>query len=158
MADVTPIWACYRLIPVLISCGKNSGALTTQIVSGTLSQLINCIATEPDASFLASLYRAFSDSMRLLGGPSSLPAELHDGVVEATKRQLQSLADKRKARAARPANQIEEEREDLLDFRHHADLQTRHDIAVQFLVYEAQNYRGIPIRDKDPEQYVRENG
>ena len=102
-----------RLVPVLISCGKNSGALTPQIVSGTFSQLINCIANEPDASFLASLYRAFSDSMRLLGGPSAIAAELHDGVVEATKRQLQSLADKRKARAARSAAQIEEEREDL---------------------------------------------
>lgn len=98
---------------MLISCGKNSGALTPQIVSGTLSQLVNCIANEPDASFLASLYRAFSDSMRLLGGPSAVATELHDGVIEATKRQLQSLADKRKARAARPAAQIEEEREDL---------------------------------------------
>ncbi|KAH9833385.1 ARM repeat-containing protein [Rhodofomes roseus] len=105
--------ACALLVPVLFSCGKNSGALTSQIVSATLSQLITCIANEPDASFLASLYRAFSDSMRLLGGPSALPSELSDGVMEATKRQLQSLADKRKARAARPANQIEEEREDL---------------------------------------------
>ncbi|KZT64897.1 ARM repeat-containing protein [Daedalea quercina L-15889] len=105
--------ACALLVPVLISSGKNSGALTSQIVSGTLSQLINCIANEPDASFLASLYRAFSDCMRPLGGPSAIPTDLHDGVVEATKRQLQSLADKRKARAARPTNQIEEEREDL---------------------------------------------
>src|SRR5215212_9452100 len=51
----------------------------------------------------------------------------------------------------------EEEREDLLDFRHHADLQTRHDIAVQFLTYEAKHYAGIPIRDKDPQQYIEQN-
>jgi hypothetical protein len=51
----------------------------------------------------------------------------------------------------------EEEREDLLDFRHHADLQTRHDIAVQFLTYEAKHYAGIPIRDKDPEEYIQQN-
>jgi hypothetical protein len=52
----------------------------------------------------------------------------------------------------------EEEREDLLDFRHHADLQTRHDIAVQFLTYESRHYAGIPLRDKDPERYIAENG
>jgi hypothetical protein len=61
------------------------------------------------------------------------------------------------ARKANDDHMGEEEREDLLDFRHHADLQTRHDIAVQFLTYEAQNYAGIPIRDKDPQQYIAEN-
>ena len=61
------------------------------------------------------------------------------------------------ARKANDDHMGEEEREDLLDFRHHADLQTRHDIAVQFLTYEAQHYAGIPIRDKDPEQYIEEN-
>ena len=63
--------------------------------------------------------------------------------------------------AARKANDDhmgEEEREDLLDFRHHADLQTRHDIAVQFLTYESRHYAGIPLRDKDPERYIAENG
>ena len=46
----------------------------------------------------------------------------------------------------------EEEREDLLDFRHHADLQTRHDIAVQFLAYEAK-----PLgRHPDPGQGPRD--
>src|SRR4051795_1809910 len=34
------------------------------------------------------------------------------------------------ARKANDDHMAEEEREDLLDFRHHADLQTRHDIAV----------------------------
>ncbi|MFQ1003690.1 hemerythrin domain-containing protein [Modestobacter sp. SSW1-42] len=62
------------------------------------------------------------------------------------------------ARKANDDHMGEEEREDLLDFRHHADLQTRHDIAVQVLTYEARHYTGIPIRDKDPEQYVAENG
>ena len=61
------------------------------------------------------------------------------------------------ARKANDDHMGEEEREDLLDFRHHADLQTRHDIAVQFLVYEAQHYGGIPIRDKDPEEYIEQN-
>jgi hypothetical protein len=61
------------------------------------------------------------------------------------------------ARKANDDHMAEEEREDLLDFRHHADLQTRHDIAVQFLTYEAKHYAGIPIRDKDPKEYIAEN-
>jgi len=61
------------------------------------------------------------------------------------------------ARKANDDHMAEEEREDLLDFRHHADLQTRHDIAVQFLTYEAKHYAGIPIRDKNPQQYIAEN-
>jgi hypothetical protein len=61
------------------------------------------------------------------------------------------------ARKANDDHMSEEEREDLLDFRHHADLQTRHDIAVQFLTYEAKHYAGIPIRDKDPEKYIEQN-
>jgi hypothetical protein len=40
----------------------------------------------------------------------------------------------------------EEEREDLVDFRQHADLQSRHDLAVQFIVHENQHAgRGIPL-------------
>ena len=61
------------------------------------------------------------------------------------------------ARKANDDHMAEEEREDLLDFRHHADLQTRHDIAVQFLTYEAQHSAGIPIRDKDPQEYIQQN-
>jgi hypothetical protein len=61
------------------------------------------------------------------------------------------------ARKANDDHMAEEEREDLLDFRHSADLQTRHDIAVQFLVFESQHYAGIPIRDKDPGRYIADN-
>ena len=49
----------------------------------------------------------------------------------------------------------EEERQDLADFRQQASLQLRHEIAVQFLRYEALRWAdGITPRDKDPEQYV----
>ena len=104
----------YRLIPVLFSCGKHSGTLTQQMVTATFSQLINCIGAESDASFLASLFKCFLDSMLVIGGPQALAPELHAGLLEATKRQLQSLADKRKARAARSPQEIRDEREDLM--------------------------------------------
>jgi len=49
----------------------------------------------------------------------------------------------------------EEERQDLADFRQRASLELRHEIAVQFLRYEAQRWAdGITPKDKDPERYV----
>jgi hypothetical protein len=98
---------------MLLSCGKHSNTLTNQMVSATFLQLINCISAEHDASFLASLYKCFTDSLRIVGGPPSLSQEFHDGVIEATKRQLQLLADKRKHRSSRSLADLEDEREDL---------------------------------------------
>lgn len=86
---------------MLISAGKNSNTLTNQMVSATYSQLISCIAIESDASFLSSLYKSLSDTLRLLGGPSSLPPHLHTSLFEATQRQLSSLAERRKRRAVK---------------------------------------------------------
>lgn len=90
-----------RLIPMLLSCGKQSGTLTTDMVNTTFEHMIDCIRTEQDSTFLASLYKYFSDSVRVLGGVGVLPIKLHDGIIDATKRQLQTLADRRKGRAAR---------------------------------------------------------
>ena len=50
----------------------------------------------------------------------------------------------------------EEEREGLTDFRRHAGLQARHELAVAFASFEARHFAGIPPVDKDPETYVRE--
>lgn len=98
---------------MLLACGKSSSTLTNQMVSATFLQLISCIGSESDSSFLASLYKCFTDAMRVVGGPGALSCEYHDGVVEATKRQLQSLADRRRGRAQRPASDLEDDREDL---------------------------------------------
>lgn len=86
---------------MLISAGKNSNTLTNQMVSATYSQLIACIAIESDASFLSSLYKSLSDTLRVLGGPSSLPPHLHSSLFDATQRQLASLAERRKRRASK---------------------------------------------------------
>jgi hypothetical protein len=49
----------------------------------------------------------------------------------------------------------EEERQDLADFRRHASLQERHEIAVGFLRYESlKAATGVPPEDKDPQGYV----
>jgi Hemerythrin HHE cation binding domain len=59
------------------------------------------------------------------------------------------------ANIANSDHMAEEEREGLTDFRHLASLQRRHDLAVAFIRYETQHYRGVPPVDKDPEGYVR---
>ena len=52
----------------------------------------------------------------------------------------------------------EEERRDLADFRINASRDLRHEIAVDFLRFEAQRWaEGVTPRDKDPEEYVEEN-
>jgi len=63
------------------------------------------------------------------------------------------------ARIANDDHMAEEERQDLADFRLHANRQLRHDIAVQFLRFEALTAaEGITPVDKDPEGYVEDNG
>ncbi|KXN84279.1 Importin-5 [Leucoagaricus sp. SymC.cos] len=88
--------ASAMLISHLLDTSKSSKTLTPQMVTATFHQLITCICTEPDSSFLASLYKCFSESLQVIGGPSNLPQEYHVGIIDSTKNQLQVLADKRK--------------------------------------------------------------
>jgi len=50
----------------------------------------------------------------------------------------------------------EEEREGLTDFRRHAGLELRHQLAVAFAAFEARHFAGVVPVDKDPEAYVHE--
>ncbi len=87
--------------------------------------------------------------------------DIRDAVAKASEQETGSEAWWNAVIEARLANSdhmAEEEREDLADFRRHADLQTRHDIAVQFLVFEAQHAHGVAASDKDPEEYVATQG
>jgi hypothetical protein len=61
-----------------------------------------------------------------------------------------------KTNKANSDHMAEEEREDLVDFRRHADLDLRHDIAVAFATFEASHLTGVEARDKDPEGYVKQ--
>jgi len=63
------------------------------------------------------------------------------------------------ARIANDDHMAEEERQDLADFRRHASGELRHELAVKFLRFEAETAAaGIEPVDKDPEQYVHEQG
>ena len=48
----------------------------------------------------------------------------------------------------------EEEREGLKDFRLHASVQTRHELAVAFAAFEAAHVTGVQAEDQDPQAYV----
>ncbi len=51
----------------------------------------------------------------------------------------------------------EEERQGLTDFRKHASLEDRHDLAVQFATFEAQHLEGVKVVDKDPETFEKKH-
>lgn len=83
--------------------------------------------------------------------------EIRNGIAEAGRHPVGSEGWWRGVRAARSANDehmAEEERDDLADFRRHAGLDVRHDIAVKFIAYEAEHADGVVARDQDPDAYV----
>ncbi|MFZ0833998.1 MAG: hemerythrin domain-containing protein [Mycobacterium sp.] len=87
--------------------------------------------------------------------------EIRDAVAAAADHQVGTEKWWAAVRAARVANSdhmAEEERDDLPDFRRHADLQTRHDIGVQFLVHQASHPDGVAAKNRDPQRYVDEHG
>ncbi len=89
----------------------------------------------------------------------------HNQIREAIKKSEQHPAGSEEwwaavyeAREANSDHMAEEEREDLADFRQHADTQTRHEIAVQFIAFESKHADGIPLEEPDPEEYVEKHG
>ncbi len=62
-----------------------------------------------------------------------------------------------KCNYANSDHMAEEEREALTDFRRHADLTLRHEIAVKFAAYEAEHITGVKPVDKDAKAYIKAN-
>jgi hypothetical protein len=86
--------------------------------------------------------------------------DIRDGILEARKHDVGTDGWWSGVNAARHANDEhmgEEEHEGLADFRRYVDLETRHRIAVTFAAYEAGHLDGVPIVDKDPDTYIKEN-
>ena len=78
--------------------------------------------------------------------------DIRDGITQAAGHDAGSDGWWAGVNKAREAND-----EHMGDFRRHVDLQTRHRIAVEFAVYEAKHVTGVPVVDKDPQQYIEEN-
>jgi hypothetical protein len=62
------------------------------------------------------------------------------------------------ANKANSDHMAEEEREGLTEFRRHAPLQLRHDLAVAFAAYENANVTGVKPVDKNPQLYIDQHG
>lgn len=86
---------------MLLVCGKQSGTMTPQMLSATFAQLISVIESETDVSFLASLYKCFTDCVRVIGGSDNLSPEFRESILVATRNQLQGIAEKRRSRVNR---------------------------------------------------------
>lgn len=85
--------------------------------------------------------------------------EIRDAVVAVEGLDVGSASWHAAVARANKANgdhMAEEEREGLTDFRRHATLQLRHDLAVAFAAFEASHFAGVPPVNKDPDGYIRE--
>jgi Hemerythrin HHE cation binding domain len=85
--------------------------------------------------------------------------DIRDAVAEVARHQVgggEWFAAVAAANLANGDHMAEEEREGLTDFRRLAGLQQRHDLAVAFAAFQAQNFAGVAAVDRDPEGYVRQ--
>ena len=107
---------------MLLSCAKETKLITEEMFDAVFQQLINVIGSEPDASFLASLYKCFADSARLFIHPSpshqqqqqfTFPPQYSQSLFKATQSQLHTIAQKRKQRASMPSYQREDQMDEL---------------------------------------------
>ena len=63
-----------------------------------------------------------------------------------------------KANVVNSRHMGEEERQGLTDFRRHAPVAKRHDLAVRFAAFEADHITGVRPVNKDPQTYIEANG
>ena len=85
------------------------------------------------------------------------PHGIRDALAEVDGKEVGSEAWRQAVAGVREANSDhmgEEERESLADFRRHASLQLRHDLAVRFAAFEAEHAGGIRAHDLDVDDYI----
>lgn len=91
--------AACRLVPLLAACGKAAGTLTPEVVHASLAKVVYCIRMERDPTFVASLYKAIGDTLRVVG-VGALTPELTNGLMDGTRVQLQHMAERRRSRGS----------------------------------------------------------
>jgi hypothetical protein len=86
--------------------------------------------------------------------------DIRDAVAAVARHEVGSDPWFAAVAAANKANgdhMAEEEREGLTDFRVHATLERRHELAVAFAAFETSHVTGVKPVDKDPQEYVEEH-
>jgi hypothetical protein len=153
-----------RLFAILEQVGR-ADTETLSVVWGRLGAFLELHAAAEEAIFYPALLQVGLAARRQSGAEAeTLDAirdhnEIRDAVGEAARHPVRSqewFAAVVAANLANSDHMAEEEREALTDFRRLAGLQERHDLAVAFAAFQARNYAGVPVVDKDPEAYIRE--
>jgi hypothetical protein len=153
-----------RLFAILEQVG-GSDAQTLRAVWSRLSAFLETHAAAEEEIFYPALLRAGLASGQARGAEGeTLDAikdhnEIRDSIAAVAGHETGSAGWFAAVAAVNVANgdhMAEEEREGLTDFRRTASLQVRHDLAVEFAVFEARHVLGVPPVDKDPGSYVQE--
>jgi Hemerythrin HHE cation binding domain len=138
---------------------------TLREVWSRLSAFLELHAGAEEESFYPALLRAglASGRRRSVEG-ETLDAikdhnEIRDAIAEVARHEVGTRGWHNAVAAVNVANgdhMAEEEREGLTDFRRTASLESRHDLAVQFIRFEIHNYQGLRLAtDRDPAAFVR---
>jgi hypothetical protein len=114
--------------PALLRLGKGTGGKTTP---------------EDETEDAIHDHNEIRDSVAAVRGHEAGTNGWYDAIAAANKANSDHMG--------------EEEREGLADFRRHAELQVRHDLAVAFAAFEAVHITGVDARDKDPKAYIAEH-
>jgi hypothetical protein len=86
--------------------------------------------------------------------------DIRDAVADVARHSVGSSAWYKAVAKANKANSDhmgEEEREALTDFRRHADLALREELAVAFVTFEARHFGGVKAVNEDPERYIADH-
>ena len=154
-----------RLFSILEQIGdEDVPALTA--VWGRLAAFLDVHAEAEEEHFYPSLLKLGKGA----DGKSSAADETDDAIddhndirdaVAAVGGKAVGSAEWREATAkANHANSDhmgEEERQGLTDFRRHASLALRHELAVRFAAFETKNVTGVKPVDKDPKAYIAQH-
>ena len=146
---------------------KDVDALTK--VWGRLSAFLDVHAEAEERYFYPALIKvgeAANDAEGDDAGPETIDAiedhnKLRDAVKAVAKYPVGTgvwIEAVGKANVVNSKHMGEEERQGLTDFRRHAPLQTRHELAIKFAAFEASHITGVKPVNKDPEAYVETHG
>jgi hypothetical protein len=142
----------------------DTGSLTA--VWGRLATFLEVHAkAEEDLFYPALLHLGKGAGGKPNAGAETIDAikdhnEIRDAVAAVAGHKVGSSSWREAVAAANHANgehMDEEERQGLTDFRRHATLEVRHDLAVRFSAFEANHVTGVRAVDQDPRAYVSKN-